>query len=417
MTGAANQSVRLRSSASVARAEPYFALLGLLLCTGIPEAFVPTGFRLLKHALYLAVIALLLMRARASLSVAARDWGLWLLIGLLLASPLWSDEATWALKRAAVMTQTTAFGLYLASRFSVREQLAMFRTIIVVALLVFAASAVLDPVQSFSTPGYDFAFRGPLPHKNEVARLMALAVPALLLGLVEPGGRRWPRGLALTAAVLFLGLSNSLGGVLVAVMLCSVVALRRFVASSGVWVVVAPPLLVLVASIAAASGLLNGLLEAIGKDPTLSARTEIWSRSIQLISERPLLGQSVASFWQQAIVDDTGMWFPNAHNGYLQLTIDLGLIGLGLFLFQLSTTLVRALSWTQQRDRAAVWPYCLAAFVLVYNLWEVATIQESSILWVLYVSASLAVRAPVQRRSKRASLVASNRYAASGAHV
>ena len=199
---------------------------------------------------------------------------------------------------------------------------------------------------------------------------------------------------ALAGAVLFLGLSNSLGGVLAAAMLCAVIALHRYAQSAGVWVVVIPPLAVLLGSLAAAAGLLDGVLAALGKDPTLSSRTEIWSQSMQLVLERPLLGQSIASFWQQQIVETTGMWFPNAHNGYLQLAIELGLVGLSLFLFQLSTTVVRSLGWTPLRDRAALWPYCVATFVLVYNLWEVATVQESSILWVLYVSASLAVRAP-----------------------
>jgi hypothetical protein len=51
--------------------EPHFALFGLLLCTGIPEAFAPSAFRPLKHVFYLAVIGLLLLRWRASFSVAA----------------------------------------------------------------------------------------------------------------------------------------------------------------------------------------------------------------------------------------------------------------------------------------------------------------------------------------------------------
>jgi exopolysaccharide production protein ExoQ len=417
VTGA---SVRagVRRGRSATWLEPSFALFGLLLCTGIPEAFAPSGFRLLKHVFYLAVIGLLLLRWQASASVARRDWGLWLLIAFLLSSALWSDEPAWALKRAAVMAQTTAFGLYLASRFSVGEQLRVFSTLIVIVLLAFAASALLDPVESFSTPGYDLAFRGPLPHKNEVARLMALAIPALLLAMGGGSpGRRWGMRLALAGAVLFLGLSNSLGGVLAAAMLCSVIALHRPAQAAGVWVVVIPPLAVLLGSLAAAGGLLDGLMGLLGKDPTLSSRTEIWSQSMQLVLERPLLGQSIASFWQQQIVETTGMWFPNAHNGYLELAIELGLVGLSLFLFQLSSTVVRSLAWTQLRDRAALWPYCIATFVLVYNLWEVATIQESSILWVLYVSASLAVRAPVPRRSQQRAALASRSLAQRGAHA
>lgn len=399
-------------------AEPCFALFGLLLCTGIPEEWAPSAFRLVKHGFYLAVIALLVLRWQASLSVGARDWGLGLLIAFLLSSAAWSDEPAWAFKRAAVMAQTTAFGLYLASRFSVAEQLRMFSAVVVFAILVFAASAVLDPVESFSTPGYESAFRGPLPHKNEVARLMALAIPALLLSLGGPVGRRLWVGAALAGAALFLVLSQSLGGVLAAALVCSLVILHRFAGAAGLWVLVAPPLALVVCSVAASSGLLDGLLEALGKDPTLSARTEIWSHSMQLISERPLLGHSIASFWQQGIVEDTGMWFPNAHNGYLQVAIELGLIGLCLFVFQLSTTLTRGLLWSRFRARAALWPYCIAVFMLVYNLWEVATVAESSILWVLYASASFAVRAPVARRSRRVAVPASSGpYASRGVHA
>ncbi len=402
-----------RTWAPGAWAEPCVAFVGLLICTGLPEAMSTPGFRLLKHAFYAAVIGLLLLRWRASLQVASRDWFLWLLTGLLLASALWSDESAWAFKRAAVMAQTTAFGLYLASRFSVSEQLRLFSLVVAVALLVFAASALFDPVQSFSTPGYESAFRGPLPHKNQVARLMALGIGALLLLWGGSSARRGGIALALVGAFGFLVLSNSLGGVLAAAVLCSMIVAHRLVPSG--WVLAVPPLAVVVGSLAASSGLLDGLLLALGKDPTLSSRTEIWSHSLGLLSERPFLGLSITSFWQREIVESTGMWFPNAHNGYLQLAIELGLVGLGLFALQLSITLGRSLGWARQSDRTAIWPCCVAAFVLVYNFWEVATVEESSILWVLYVSASFVVRAPVARRRPRLAVRAPRTLASRGA--
>ena len=289
------------------------------------------------------------------------------------------------------------------------EQLRVFSAVVVIALLVFAASALLDPVQSFSTPGYELAFHGPLPHKNEVARPDgpggSRAAPAHGRARQPALGMR----LALAGALLFLGLSNSLGGVLAAAMLCCVIALHRSAQSAGAWVAAIPAARgSCLASLAAARAVCSTRCWA------RSERTRRYRRgrrsglkSMQLVLERPLLGQSIASFWQLDIVRTTGMWFPNAHNGYLELAIELGLVGLSLFLFQLSTTLVRSLAWTPLRDRAALWPYCVAAFVLVYNLWEVATVQESSILWVLYVSASLAVRAPVPRRSQQLAAPAS----------
>jgi O-antigen ligase len=198
-------------------------------------------------------------------------------------------------------------------------------------------------------------------------------------------------------AVLFLVLAQSTGGMLVAGMLGLVVVARRWIRPLGVGVLLLPTLLVAVGSAAAIGGLLDGVLTAFGKDPTLTGRTEIWEQTMRLLSERPLLGHSMASFWQLDIVERTGIWFSNAHNGYLQLLIDLGLVGLATFVLHLLTTLVRSLRWARLRDWAAPWPHCMAVFLLVYNLIEVSVVKESSIVWVLYVSASLAVRSPAVR--------------------
>jgi O-antigen ligase len=394
--------------------EPCIAFLGLFLCSGLPEAFWPSAFRPVKHAFYAGVLVLLALRWRTSLRVAARDWGLCVLTALLLASALWSDQPAWVFKRTAVMAQTTAFGLYLASRFTFAEQLRLFTIVLAITLVAFAASALFDPVQAFAGSGYSDAFRGPLPHKNEVARLMALGIGALLVLWSGPGARRGWLALGLAGACVFLVLSKSLGGVIVAAMLVALVVVHRRVPSR--WALAVPPLAILIASIAATSGMLDALLVAFGKDPTLSARTQIWSSSLELVKERPLLGLSIASYWQQAIVEDTGMWFPNAHNGYLQLAIELGLVGLTVFVAQVVGTLARALAWARRPEHAALGPCCVEAFMLVYNLWEVATVEESSILWVLYVSASFAVRAPVARRAHTLAR-ASGAYASRGVHA
>jgi len=395
--------------------EPCLAFVGLLLCSGLPEALWSSAFRPLKHVFYAAILALIALRWRASLRVAARDWGLCFLTLLLFASALWSDEPTWAFKRAAVMAQTTAFGLYLASRFALGDQLRLFALVVAIALVAFAASALFDPAWAFAGSGYNAAFRGPLPHKNQVARLMVLAIGALLVLWDGSVLRRGWLALGLAGSVTFLVLAKSLGGTLAAVMLGSMILAQRGLRSR--WALALPPLVIVLASLAASSGLLDGLLFAVGKDPTLSARTEIWSNSLELVQQRPLLGLSIASFWQREIVEDTGMWFPNAHNGYLQLAIELGLVGLGVFVLQIGTTLVRSIAWARRPDRAAIWPCCVAAFVLVYNFWEVAIVEESSILWVLYVSASFAVRAPVARRAPRQAVRVPSTYASPGVHV
>ena len=384
--------------ATPAQPELLLACVGLFICTGVLAAIAPELFRLAKHVFYAAILVVVLLRWRASLQVALRDLPLCAFVALLLSSAFWSELPIWALKRGAVMLQTTAFGLYLASRFTPAEQLRALSYVMVALIASFGASALLDPATAFSSPGHPGAFRGPLVHKNHVALLMAVAIPALLLQIWSASRQRWLFLPALAAACVFLFLSQSLGGILVATMLCSLVVLhgtlgRRFAG----WIAL-PVLGVVIGAAAAATGWLDPVLVALGKDPTLTGRTQIWEESVAILATRPWFGHSMVSFWQLDIVARTGIWFSNAHNGYLQLLIDLGLVGLVIFVFQLLTSLVRSFSFARRRVPAAVWPFVIAACVLVYNMIEVSVVEENSIVWVLYVSAGFAVRTPALRR-------------------
>jgi O-antigen ligase len=154
------------------------------------------------------------------------------------------------------------------------------------------------------------------------------------------------------------------------------------------------------ATIAANAGLLEGLLTELGKSPTLSNRTEIWRAALPVILERPFLGHSIISHWQRPMAQQTGFWPAHAHNGYLQMLIDLGAVGLAMLLLQMISMFVCALRWLRlQGGRQAVWPVCMCSYLLLYNLSEVLLMKENSFVWVLYVAASFAVRDSVSRKA------------------
>jgi len=74
-------------------------------------------------------------------------------------------------------------------------------------------------------------------------------------------------------------------------------------------------------------------LEAIGKDPTLTGRTNIWHLVLSLTGN-PLLGTGFESFWLGPRLEkiySAYWWHPNeAHNGYIEVYLNLGWIGLAL---------------------------------------------------------------------------------------
>jgi O-antigen ligase len=79
--------------------------------------------------------------------------------------------------------------------------------------------------------------------------------------------------------------------------------------------------------------LLAPLVGAIGRDLTFTGRTEIWSH-ITLATVNPLIGAGFWSFWGgkggTAIKHALQTGIPSAHNGYLDIYLDGGFIGLAL---------------------------------------------------------------------------------------
>jgi O-antigen ligase len=78
----------------------------------------------------------------------------------------------------------------------------------------------------------------------------------------------------------------------------------------------------------------GGLIKGLGKDPTLTGRTENWPIIISVLENR-LVGTGYESFWlgprmQQLWDAFPGLQINEAHNGYIEMFINLGWIGVAL---------------------------------------------------------------------------------------
>lgn len=73
------------------------------------------------------------------------------------------------------------------------------------------------------------------------------------------------------------------------------------------------------------------LVQSLGRDPTLTGRTEVWPQLINLV-KNPLVGVGYESFWlgerlQKVWVITNGLRINEAHNGYVEILLTLGWIG------------------------------------------------------------------------------------------
>jgi len=90
----------------------------------------------------------------------------------------------------------------------------------------------------------------------------------------------------------------------------------------------------LVAMLLAATDIKDAIILALGEDLTLTGRTELWA-DLEKTSINPVLGAGFESFWSGGRMEALWQkywWHPNqAHNGYFEVYLNLGIIGLFTF--------------------------------------------------------------------------------------
>jgi O-antigen ligase len=146
-----------------------------------------------------------------------------------------------------------------------------------------------------------------------------------------------------------------------------------------------------------------GLTASLGRDSTLTGRTEVWRAVLPAREQRPLMGYGLGSFWTDArrqLYD-----IPTAHNGYLDVLLELGEVGFvfyAVWLLSSARQLYRALAQDYAWASLAI---CLLLMALVYNVSESALNSFTEQMTVVMAFASSVV---VSCQSKRLTTSATN---------
>jgi O-antigen ligase len=117
------------------------------------------------------------------------------------------------------------------------------------------------------------------------------------------------------------------------------------------------------------------------------------------VVKRPWLGYGYAAFWSHdegysALIQALVRWkAPNAHNGFLDQTLVLGVIGLVFFLVIYGDTLWRAAKlFYSSQTTSNVWPLFFVLFLFFYNLDETNMVQHNSYMWALFIAVRVGLK-------------------------
>jgi O-antigen ligase len=286
---------------------------------------------------WLPVFAIIAGLALRRLDRIVRAWPAILLLGLTVllafASKWWSIDAATTQRRVIALTMAGAFALYLGS---VYRGVALPRLLACAGLVMAVGSLVF--VLAFPPIGIhrdvnDGLWRGMWYEKNQMGQVMVCVAVAAAAWL-SVADRHWRiAAITLVLATFLMIMSQSKTSLLCWLigfgLVGAVWAARQGGAVLGVLTVWGATF----AAIAVGVGFLLGgpaILVALGKDPSLTGRTEIWAALMDMVAERPWTGYGYAAFWTRTSVPadiiqaQTGWLVPSAHNGWIDLLVQVG---------------------------------------------------------------------------------------------
>jgi O-antigen ligase len=360
----------------------------------VPQ-FDTTSF-VLQGALFAILVVLIFLHWKSFAAGMRRSGLLLALCVLAIASAGWSSEPVFSFRRGIILLATTMLGIYMASRFDWDEQLDLFGWFVGISIIGSVVMAILFPQYGISHDVHAGDWKGLFPHKNALGQQMAFGILALAIGRPK-GLPKVILGCSLLGATVLLILSRSATSAAALVVICAIYLTLHLVRlkrrkTLPLWLVFTPLISVGVVLVAMSGKL---ILAILGRDGTLTGRTIIWTSVLDAIRERPWLGYGYAVFWRNGVQGEARdvlnaihwIGLKQAQSGYLDLCLDLGLLGLVVFLCGFSVAAWRGLTLFRGGSaQAAKWPLVFLAFFLIYNLVESSLLQLYTFLWVPYVS-------------------------------
>jgi exopolysaccharide production protein ExoQ len=367
------------------------------------KELAPVAGRLASLLAYSALLGVLLLATYGTFARKSRlaiPAALYAFLGLAGASVLWSTSRTQSVKACGSVLIAVMAALTF-SKFPVSDQRAILMRTSLLILVASALLALVAPQLVVSADTRGHFWQGVFTTKNVLGRFAA--VSALNSGLFIVARRvKVPKRpsllatlLSLSLSVIALMLSGSasalvvvMGTLLAAVLLLLARGMSRPVA-------LAYSLLIAIGYIAAATVAARNfsmLAPLVGRDASLSGRTQLWQLATTYADSRPLLGYGFGAFFAEgsqtrtALSAHLGFDVVHAHNFILDLRLELGWIGVilwGLVLIFVAKSGLRHFLLT--RDP---WLLCLLTFILLSDLTE--TTSLNGIFPVLMLAAALA---------------------------
>jgi exopolysaccharide production protein ExoQ len=345
--------------------------------------------RVVRLGCSLLILFLLAGKLREIARVCLKTKMMLVLPVLALVSAAWSQNPTHTLVDGSNLLLTTLFAVYLYVRYPGRRLMqflafaAAMTLLLSIFLVLFVPNAGIDAFQQD-------AWRGAFGQRNNCAVVCTLFFVLGLQYRARDLQEHAMRGIVLVLSAVFIVMSGSrtgwvLTGLAVGLTLgVRLLAKARSLDRIALLMAAAVPAALLIGLFATN---FNQILAVMDRDPTMTQRTVIWAEVFPSIAKSPWSGYGYSSFWaglngeSMQTVLATGWMEGQAQDGYLDVLLELGVIGLVPLVWMFVGGFAKA---AKALERRVAGPTVLLAIVLL-PLILVANIGESSFLMPLGV--------------------------------
>jgi O-antigen ligase len=329
------------------------------------------------------------------------------LVVLAIISVAWSQEPMLSIVGAIHLTINLCFAFYLGTALSAERQKQAVMMLGWIAIMLSIALAFWFPSVGIDHREGIAAWQGVSVQKNSCAVVMIYLLSPVLF-LAKRGGLHRVSKLLYSAGCIFVILmtQSRTGWIGIFALAGFWVAWRitvAFASRDRAFIIT----VVAVSSVAIVSLVvlyLPALLMAMGKDATMNGRTTLWNLVIAIAMKHPLLGFGYNAFWNSDQVDAQSIalflgWTPShAQNGFLDVWLQLGAVGLALVLWTIVRAFRNAAACMQSQDRDTVgWYLAIVVITIITNLDERSIMYPNFLEWVMYIMACVGLMNEARR--------------------
>ena len=381
-------------------------VLTLVLSGGANEGDLEGGSSQLDSSLilivffvnYIITIFLLLLRWKKVIYFLTKNKHVALLVALVFLSSIWSFSPPKTISRSIAIIGSSLFGLYLASRYSIQQQLQLLSKMYGIAIALSLAFVVALPSYGVMGGIHAGKWRGIFLHKNNLGAIMVVGVIVFFLAAKDAKKNQWLYWFGFIMSLVMVIRASSTSSLLNTVFMLGISMIYGIFRWRYHWMI--PTLTFLVHIGLVLSFVLPAyketFLTSLGKDATLTGRGDMWPFIMEMIAKKPLLGYGYGAFWLGEdspaiyIWQATGWTPPHSHNGFLDICLHIGLLGFAIFSFGLLIVdLPKAFALIRKtKTSAELWPLLYITCLVLVNTSESLLLTQNDIFWVLYVTTS-----------------------------